>query len=146
MWKRTHLTVAVCLVVAVIALGAWAQEPAKTQKKFKVRLPAYYAKVVEPGQRKQIYKIQEQHYQQVQPLLKKIRELEKKRDAEIESVLRSEQLEKVKEYIAAAKRRRELIKSLTPEQRKAADEAAKKAFEEAIKKAKGKTKDPKPKE
>ncbi len=145
MRKVPHLTIAVCLLVAVIALGAWAQEPVKKQKEFKAQLPAYYAKVVEPEQRKQIYKIQEQHYQQVQPLLKKIRDLEKTRNAAIESVLRSEQLEKVKEYIAAAKRRRDTLKGLTPEQRKAAEEAARKAFEEAIKKAKGKAKDPKPK-
>ena len=145
MKKFSHLTVAVCLVVAVIALGAWAQEPVKKQKEFRAQLPIYYARVVEPGQRKQIYKIQEQHFQQVQPLLKKIRDLEKTRNAAIEAVLRSEQLEKVKEFIAAAKRRRDILRSLTPEQRKAADEAAKKAFDEVINKVKGKTKVPKSK-
>ena len=66
-------------------------------------------------------------------------------DAEIESVLRSEQLAKIKENIAAAKRRRDTIRGLTPEQRKAAEEAARKAFEEAIKKAIGKKKAPKSK-
>jgi Spy/CpxP family protein refolding chaperone len=55
------------------------------------RLPAYYNDLVTPGQRKQIYSIQDRYEDQIEELKRQLREVVTKRDAEVLAVLQPEQ-------------------------------------------------------
>ena len=129
--KCRFLTASCLTLAAFCAIShAFAQE-----KKAKGRLPAYYAAVVNDQQRLAIYSIQAKYDQQLAALNEQLQALEKRRDAEIESVLSPEQklmLKKAQEE-AAVKRKKSTGDSV------AAEEPAKSAPAE-LKKSTKKTK------
>jgi hypothetical protein len=57
------------------------------------RLPQYFARVVTPAQREQIYGIQAKYQEQIQALEEQLKAVMEKRDAEMEAVLTPEQRE-----------------------------------------------------
>jgi hypothetical protein len=76
--------------------------------KAKGRLPAYYAAIVTPRQRDEIYALQDRYAQQIAALREQLAVLTKQRDAEMENVLSDDQKEKLKQARenAAAKRKK----------------------------------------
>ncbi|RMF92814.1 MAG: hypothetical protein D6741_14500 [Planctomycetota bacterium] len=76
---------------------------------FRPRLPNYYAKVVSEDQRQQIYAIQREYWEKMQPLLKQLEALEAERNAKIEAVLTPEQkaaVQKARDEAAARRKAR----------------------------------------
>jgi len=140
MQNKIRLTLAsLTFTAAMVGLSA-AQEPAPApadddKPAFQRRLPAYYADVVTEQQRAKIYAIQKEYFAKMQPLHKQIFELQKEERAAIRALLTPEQRDTIAKKIEEAKKRRELVSKLTPEQRRAAAEAARKAYLEALKKA-----------
>jgi len=144
---RTSTWLAILMMVAVgVALAAnlpaiaqeatavdEAEDAAKpTDKKERAeprgRLPYYYNRVVNPQQREAIYTIQQQYEVKLEALRQQLKQLVEERDAEIESVLRPEQLEQVK--AAARKAAEERLQRAAERVAKRKAEAAK-ASEEA---------------
>ena len=79
--------------------------PAKTVKKPRGRLPAYYGQVgISSAQRTKIYSLQAQFGKQISDLQKQIDDLEGKRDSEVLAVLTPEQQKKLDELQTAAKK------------------------------------------
>jgi hypothetical protein len=80
----------------------------KEKKKAGGRLPAYFADVVDEGQRKQIYSIQEEFTPRLDALRKQLEQLTTERDAKIDALLKPEQKAKIqaKREEAAAKRKK----------------------------------------
>ena len=70
------------------------------------RLPAYFAAVVTPQQRKMIYEIQAKYNGQISELEGQIESLRGERDKEVDGVLSPEQLAEVNKKREAAKQRR----------------------------------------
>jgi len=92
---------------AASAPAATAEQPEKRKaRKTTVRLPNYYAQVVDDKQREQIAKIQGEYNAKINALKAQLDELTKKRDAAIEGVLTQEQLKKIADLKAAAKVKR----------------------------------------
>ena len=79
---------------------------AKKKRKVRGRLPAYYAKVVTSDQRKEIYSIQAKYNLEISKLRQQLMKLVKDRDRDVEEVLSTDQLQKVKAMRAAAKAKR----------------------------------------
>ena len=79
---------------------------AKKRKKARGRLPAYYAKVVTADQRKEIYSIQAKYNLEIGKLRQQLMKLIKDRNRDVEEVLSTDQLQKVKTMRAAAKAKR----------------------------------------
>jgi hypothetical protein len=108
---RTTSCLALALICAVS--HSFSQE-----KKAKGRLPAYYAAVVNDQQRQAIYSIQAKYDQQLAALNEQLQAIEKRRDAEIESVLSPEQklmLKKAQDE-AAVKRKKSSGDSVAAEE------------------------------
>lgn len=114
---RSRWTIAVALSATLLAvLSVWPlasesraqNEPPAAQAPVRAprRLPAYYARVVTPQQRVEIYAIQEEYSAQIAELEAQLQELEAQRDAEIRQVLSAEQQEQLDALIAAARERR----------------------------------------
>ena len=138
--RKCFFVAACCLMFcAFVRAQETSDEPT-----FQRRLPAYYSDLVSDEQREQIYTIQQKYFQQINPLREQIQALEMKQQEEIEAVLSPEQRDKLKKAMEKARERRGLIRDLTPEQRRAADEAAQKAFLEAVRKAQEEGKPSKP--
>ena len=78
----------------------------KTRAKPRGRLPAYFSAVVSADQRAQVYSIQSRYGQQIDELRRRISEMSKARDMEVEGVLTPEQLKRVNAKRAEAKARR----------------------------------------
>ena len=74
--------------------------------KSRVRLPNYYAVVVDPQQREKIYAIQREYAPKIQELRNKLAALVKDRDAKVAKVLTPEQLKKVEELRDKARAKR----------------------------------------
>ena len=97
-----------CLAVAAISLSP-AQEketappPAVKQR---LRLPAYFGRVVTQQQREEIYDILRDFEERLQPLRKELQELAERRDRQIADVLTKEQLAEVERYRDEARRLR----------------------------------------
>ena len=103
---------------------------AKPRAKPRGRLPAHYGDVVDAEQREKIYGIQQSYQPQIAALQSQLAALREKQTAEIEAVLRPEQLEKVKQLAAAAKAKRAKTTDGGDAGKEAAEEA-KSADEEA---------------
>jgi endonuclease/exonuclease/phosphatase (EEP) superfamily protein YafD len=93
------------LVAAIVGSGVspllMAQDEAKPMAN-RPRLPRYYAKVVTPQQRKEIYGIQAQYQAEIDALQKQLDALTQKRDAEIRGTLDAEQQKHLDELVATA--------------------------------------------
>jgi hypothetical protein len=85
----------------------------KPRAKPRGRLPAYYSQVVDGQQREKIYKIQQDYEPKISELKAQLQALQDKLDAEVEAVLRPDQLTKVKELTDAAKQKRKASASAT---------------------------------
>lgn len=121
---------AVALSLSLV-LPAWldAQDaPAAPRAKPRGRLPSYYARVVTPQQKEQVYSIQGEYEQKIDALEAQIVALEKQRDEAIRSLLTPEQRKQIDELSAAAeaKRAERKAKEEAEEQETAGAAAAKK--------------------
>ena len=67
----------------------------KLEQKFQRRLPNNFAALVTPAQRDQIYKLQEEYFETLALLELRVELLKKERDAKIDAVLTSEQLQRL---------------------------------------------------
>ena len=86
-----------------------AQSPApkpKESKNLYRRLPPYYAQVVKPEQRKEIYAIQEQYGPKIDALRAQLEALIQERDKKIEAVLTEAQRQEVERLREEAKAKR----------------------------------------
>lgn len=134
MKSLVRFAVAGCVLAAVAVVAVWAQEP-EDGEEFQPRLPIFYADVVDEVQKEKIYTIQTKYQEQLAPLRTQLADLLQKQQTEIEAVLTAEQLATIKKKIDESRDARALTRDLTPEQRRAAQEAARRAFLEAVKKA-----------
>lgn len=75
-------------------------------KKFRGRLPAYFATVVSAEQRQKVYEIQANYFERIAALEKQILELRAKQDQDVDGVLSAEQLAGIKKLRAAASAKR----------------------------------------
>jgi biopolymer transport protein ExbB/TolQ len=126
---RSTMGKKVVVVTLVVAAGmlaaAWSPlsigQEGKAAKKAKGRLPAYYADIVSGDQREKIYAIQAKYQEQINALQEQLAALNKKQTDEIEAVLTSEQLERLRKAQAdgAAKKKKSTV------DKKAADAKAK---------------------
>ena len=102
--KRTVGPLVAVLLATLLATAVAAQEPpkatgadppdkpaAKEPKKPRGRLPAYYGKIVDQKQRKEIYLIQAKFAEQIDKLKLQLQELASQRDTEVEKVLTDDQ-------------------------------------------------------
>ena len=89
--KRVLLVVFIAAVAGVTSLSI-GQEG---KEKAKGRLPAYFAAIVTPRQRDEIYALQDRYAKQIAALREQLDALTKQRDAEIENVLNEDQKEKL---------------------------------------------------
>jgi hypothetical protein len=99
------------------------------EKKFKGRLPAYYADLVTEQQKTQIYSIQARYQAKIAALNEELEALEKKQDSEIENVLTPAQktmLKKAQEEGAAKRKKTAADKKLAEAEKNAAPVPAKK--------------------
>ncbi len=88
------------------------QAPAKKTRKFRGRLPAYFAKVVDDEQRKAIYAIQKEYKPKINELKAQLAALTKERDEKILAELTPEQRGKVEAARKAAMdKRRKTVKA-----------------------------------
>lgn len=110
LWKKTLAAAMVLATVGlIVGTGAFSiGQEAKTAKKAKGRLPAYFGDIVTAEQRTTIYKIQEGYKKQIDDLEAQLAALRDKEIAEIEAVLDAEQKEKLKKAReeAGAKRKK----------------------------------------
>jgi hypothetical protein len=116
-FHRMKLVLAVPLLCALLlAAGrSWAVQEEETSsdskpavtKKFRPRLPAYFATVVTSDQRKEVYEIQATFFEKIVALEEQIAKLKADRDKQVDEVLTTEQLAEVskKRAAAAAKRK-----------------------------------------
>ena len=78
----------------------------KVPRKARGRVPAHFGQVGLSGtQKEKIYAVQSEYNDRIADLQKQIRELETRRDAEVESVLTPGQKKQVEELRAAARKR-----------------------------------------
>lgn len=84
-----------------------AKPAAKTRAKPRGRLPAHFAKLVDPSQREKIYKINDEYAPKIEALQAELKALIAKRDAEVEGVLSAEQKEKLTALRTEAAAKRE---------------------------------------
>ena len=78
----------------------------KLPRKALGRVPTYFGQVGLSGtQKEKIYAFQNEYRDRISDLQKQIRELESRRDADVESVLTSDQKKQVEELRAAARKR-----------------------------------------
>ncbi len=89
-----------------LPLGASRSALSSPIKKFRGRLPAYFAKVVDDQQRRAIYEIQEVYHQRIEALKAQLAALTAERDVKIESVLSEPQRLEVEQMRAAARAKR----------------------------------------
>jgi hypothetical protein len=129
-----RITAVCCSLAAMLAVAAWAQEPEEGEE-FQPRLPAFFSGIVDETQKEAIYAIQTKYNEQIAPLREQIADLLKKQQAEVEALLTADQLDQVQKRRDEARKERDITRNLTPEQRRAAQEAARKAFLEAARKA-----------
>ncbi len=82
-------------------------EPAAKAKKFRGRLPNFYAQVVDRKQRQTIYAIQKEYSPKIEALRTQLAGVTKERNEKVAAVLTPQQRKKVEELQAAAKVKRE---------------------------------------
>ncbi len=113
--QRRWITGSLALLACAMLFGppAFAQPPADkaekapaVKKKLTGRLPAYFAAVVTPTQREEIYKLQAEYAAQMEKLQAQLAALLADRDREVDGVLDPEQLAEVTKKRDEAKRRR----------------------------------------
>lgn len=80
-------------------------KPKETKNPYR-RLPPYYAQVVKPEQRKQIYAIQEEYGPKIDALQAQLKALLEERDKKIEAVLTEAQRQEVERLREEAKAKR----------------------------------------
>jgi hypothetical protein len=80
-----------------------AKPAASAEKKPRQALPAHFGDLVDKAQREKIYAVQNKYSTQLAALADQIKDLESKRDAEIEAVLTAEQKAKLEKARADAK-------------------------------------------
>jgi len=112
--SRRPILIVVAILVALLATNrssSTAQEkekkdtaPAARLHKHRGRLPNFYAKIVTPDQREQIYKVQSRYQSQIEALRKQLREAVAKRNAEIRELLTPEQQKRLDEIVAKARK------------------------------------------
>lgn len=119
---------AVSGLVNVPAYGADGEGEMKAKERaaMKGMLPVYYRDLVDPLQREAIYKIQDSYKGQLDSLAKQIKDIEAKRDAEIETLLRPDQ----KEKLAKMREDKAAADKVKADENKAKAEARKKAAAE----------------
>jgi len=78
----------------------------KKRSKPRGRLPHHYGKVVSEDQRLKIYEIQKDFLVKIEKLLSELATVRKEMDKEVESVLKPDQIKRVKELAAEAEARR----------------------------------------
>ena len=88
------------------AADAKAAQQVVRKKDARGRLPAYYAQIVDEGQRLRIYQIQANYHPQIESLLAQVEALTEKRDAEILAVLSPEQRQRLDTLVNGAKANR----------------------------------------
>ncbi len=86
--------------------GPAAEEGGKKRTEPRGRLPAHWGEVIDSQQRDKIYGIQARYLAEIKQLQDQIVELERKRAAEVQSVLTPEQAEKVRQLVETAKTKR----------------------------------------
>ena len=79
-------------------------EPARPL--IRLRLPAYYGRVVDDQQREDIYGVLRQYEEKLLALRQEIQQLEQERDSEVRKVLTKEQAEEVDRLTEEARQRR----------------------------------------
>ncbi|HPP52731.1 MAG TPA: hypothetical protein PK777_07270 [Thermoguttaceae bacterium] len=102
---------------------AQASKPKQTKNPYH-RLPPYYAQVVKPEQRKQIYAIQEQYGPKIDALRAQLEALLQERDKKIEEVLTEAQRQEVERLREEAKAKRATKEKSTAVESKPAAEPA----------------------
>jgi len=91
-----------------------AQDDAAPKRKVaRGRLPAFYAQVVAPEQKEQIYAVQKEYLPRIKELRAQLVALQSERDAKCRALLTLEQQKKVDELMAAAKAAREAADATT---------------------------------
>ncbi|NUQ63022.1 MAG: hypothetical protein HUU20_11060 [Pirellulales bacterium] len=80
--------------------------PAKAAK-FRGRLPAYFAKVVDDQQRRKIYGIQEEYHERIEALKAQLAAMMEERDQMIEAILTPDQRQQIDRMKSAAKTKRQ---------------------------------------
>jgi hypothetical protein len=108
---RHGAIVLLALAVAWNVVGR-AQPPGPREPRF--TLPDHFAPLVDGVQRERIYAIQETYAPKLAELRRQLQELEGRRDREIEAVLRPEQLERLREFRAAAEARKRAREAEAP--------------------------------
>lgn len=132
--RRSWVVVLAASLLVPLSLGGLAlrgQEeaaPVETQKqepkKPRGRLPTYYSKVVSTSQREEIYSIQATYQEQIDQLLLQLKQLEQKRDEEVEAVLTEDQRKQVAEMVEEARKRRTALRRAGEPEEPAAEPAA----------------------
>jgi Spy/CpxP family protein refolding chaperone len=84
-----------------------AQDDPSSRAEPRGRLPSYYAQVITPQQKEQVYQAQAEYEQQIDALEAKIEALEKKRDDAVRALLTAEQRKQVDQLAAVAKAKRD---------------------------------------
>lgn len=95
---------ALCLGLALPVLLGFQAAPARAKPRG--RLPSYYARVVTPQQKEQVYSIQGQFEQKIDALEAQIVALERQREEAIRALLTPEQRKQIDELTAAAEARK----------------------------------------
>jgi hypothetical protein len=114
--RRSRLALAIPVMCAMlVAGGLWAAqengqqsaEKATATKKFRGRLPAYFAAIVSTEQRQKVYDLQAAYAEKIAALEEQIAQLVGQRDKDVDAVLTPEQSAEVsrKRAEAAAKRK-----------------------------------------
>jgi hypothetical protein len=120
MQRHVHPFAAVLLILT-LAAAAWStnnvlvaqdaeKEPAKKEKSAKGRLPNFFGEVVSGEQREAIYAIQAKFRPEIEKLQAELAAVERKMNAEIETVLTPEQKTKVEALRAAAAAKKKAAK------------------------------------
>ena len=101
--SRGLLAVTFCLTLPALVA---ADDSSSARAEPRGRLPSYFAQVVTPQQKEQVYQAQSEYEQQIDELEAKIEALEKKRDEAVRALLTAEQRKQVDQLAAAAKAKR----------------------------------------
>jgi len=100
-------SIAAIVLYLILPATLVAQESSSPRTESRGRLPSYYAQVVTPQQKEQVYQAQAEYERQIDELEAKIEALEKKRDDAVRALLTAEQRKQVDQLAAAAKAKRD---------------------------------------
>lgn len=102
-----HGSIAAAVLCLVLPAMLAAQDDPSSRAEPRGRLPSYYAQVITPQQKEQVYQAQAEYEQQIDALEAKIEALEKKRDDAVRALLTAEQRKQVDQLAAVAKAKRD---------------------------------------